>query len=813
MFKARHLRHYYSSFFIALILPCQVNANEYELDWVPAEQLSAEQRLQLGPGCRGMYVDPLANQSSPQTLEEADLIIESSSSQMVNGQHFVMEGGVEVSHGPRSIGAERMQFDRNEQQAELEGEVTIRNPGMLILGDSARVSTKNEEAEFRQARFVMHQEHIRGTAKAIEQNPEGVITLHGGSVTTCEPNSNTWTIVGEEIRLDPEKRQGTARNVSLRVADIPIIYLPWFSFPLGDQRQTGFLVPAVASSESGGLDLAVPWYWNLAPNYDMTITPRLVSGRGAMLETENRYLNSHMNNSLKLAFLADDDGGADPDVDILIENGELTEAQARPYTGNNRWLVQGNHAGGLSNSRGWYSYMDFSRVSDVDYFRDVGNESFHQSNLSYADQMIQLGYIGQHWHLQTHIHERQRLLKDLNQPLRTLPQINLNGFYQFAGLKLDLQNELTRFDHDDDINVDGSAIIKGVRHYFDYRLSQSWRKPWGFLNTHAGYKYLSYDLENGGLRPGASTSPSAAAGQLGLDMGLIFEHPGEKVLQTFEPRIFRFYRAYSDHEDFYNIGVDGQDLNFDTTRRTLGYNQFYRDSRFTGRDRLDDANRSTVGVTSRWIRNKDQREILQISLGQVLHYTTRKVSLDGTPESREQREIASSASVSLGPLSRVYMSSIYNTQENEMARATAGFNYASADSRILANISWSWVRDFQQKETNARNLDQIDLSLVFPLNQQWHLMGRYNYDVEESQHLETFLGAEYNACCYRVRVLARRWLDSNIATLVEDEDLRYDEGLFFEFHLKGLGGSGARVQRILNDSIPGYEERENKLKK
>lgn len=787
--------------------------NHSDYDWVPRSQLSAEQLAELAPGCHGMYVDPIVYVPSPTTLEDAELVIESDSSSMENGQQFVIEGNVKVSHGPRSISADSMVFDRANQQAELSGDVEIRNPGLLIRGQKASMSTKDEEASFEQARFVMHAEHMRGSADAIEQDTKGVVVLRGGSITTCEPDRTTWRISGEEIRLDQEKRQGTARNVTLRVAEIPVVYLPWFSFPLGDERQSGFLVPAIASSESGGLDIALPWYWNLAPNYDMTITPRLVSGRGAMLETENRYMNRHMEGDLKLAFLADDDGGADPDVDIAIDNGEVTESEARPYTGNNRWLVQTHQRGGLAGNRGWYSFLDASKVSDVDYFRDVGNESFSQSNQSYVDQLVQVGYIGDHWYVQGNIHERQRLLEDLEQPLRLLPQLRFDGYYRVGDFKLSLQNQISRFDHDEELRADGSPIVKGTRRYLDYRLSRSWRNSWAFANAHAGYKFLGYSLEEESLADGVSRTPSAAAPQFGLDLGVIFERPGKHYLQTIEPRVFRFYRAYSDHSDFYDITNDDQDLNFDTTQRTLGYNQFFRDSRFTGHDRLDDANRSTIGVTSRLLSNKDGRELMQVSLGHVLHYATRQVSLDGTPETREQREIAVNASVSLGPVSRIYASTIYNTEQNEAERASAGFNYASPGYRFLANLSWSWVRDFQQLETNARNLDQIDASFAMPLNPQWHLMGRYNYDVEESQHLETFLGVEYNACCYKVRVLARRWLDSNIATLVEDEDLRYDEGVFFEFHLKGLGGSGARVDTILRDSIPGYEERNNLINK
>ena len=782
-------------------------------DFIPAEFLTNEQRKTLKPGCTGLYLDPLAD-ASLSNYQASELFVESDHSSMHDGERFLIEGNVQVKHGPRSISADSMTYQREDEEGKLEGNVIIRNPGILIRGDKAAFSTKSEKASFEGAEFIMHEQHLRGSAESIRQDAGQKIVLNEGSVTTCEPGNNIWRIEGEKITLDQANNRGTARNVSLRVADVPIIYLPWFSFPLGDERQTGMLIPAISSSEDGGLDIALPWYWNLAPNYDMTITPRLISGRGGMLETENRYMNSSFTSSLNLAYLASDDGGQDPDVDFLIENGDIDETQGRPHKGNNRWLIEAHQTGGLNSTTGWYSDVNFSKVSDIDYFRDVGNTSFAQSNETFINQLVKLGYISDHWHLQTLAQDRQILLRDINKPYHILPQINAMGSYRLGGgLQLGMQHELTRFSHDDQIRLNGSNILTGDRLYMDYRMKRAWRKSWGFIKPEVGYKYLGYELDNTNLGSGVSSSPSAAAGQASLDMGLAFERKGRNFLQTIEPRIFHFYREFSDQSGFYNVTDDGQNINFDTSLRTFTYGQLYRDTRFSGHDRLDDANRTTLGLSTRWYTDSNSLPFFDASLGKVFHHADKRVSLLGDNQGRQSSELAGDLNIALGPLSRFYAMGNYDTANDEMSRASVGVRYASKDQKLLFNVAWSWVRDFQQVETISRNIDQIDTSLVVPLNDQWELMSRFNYDFDAKQDLETFVGLEYNDCCYLIRVLARRWLDSNIATLVDDEDLRYDQGIFLEFHLKGLGGSGARVNAILNDSIPGYEIRERTLNK
>lgn len=778
-------------------------------DWVPGDYLTPAQRAALGPGCRGAYIDPLAGtELTGQELAETSLVIEADESSMTGGNAAMLEGNVQVSHGNRSIAAEKMVYNRDLEEAVLEGGVTIRNPGVLIRGDRAQASTIANEASFEEAIFVLHNQHIRGSAESIRQTADNVIILEDGMITSCEPGSRAWSLEGGEIFIDNESKEGTGKNLKLRVGGVPIAYIPYISFPLGDERKSGFLFPSISSSDDGGLDIAVPYYWNLAPNYDATITPRFISGRGPMLETETRHLNRWLRTDLNLAYLADDEGGQDEDIQQLIDEGVLSESEARPHRGNNRWLIDFRQIGGTNQYFGWYSNAVYTEVSDVDYFRDLGNSSFSSINTTHLNQSLELGYLLKNWQFNVQARDSQVLLLDVNSPYQKLPQVTGNGVYNFGRFGLKLNNEYTRFDHPEDFWLNDLPVITGQRFASDYRVNWPTRASWGFFVPEAGYKYLAYELDDEALLNPEQSSPELGAGQASLDMGLVFEHRGGNFLQTFEPRIYYLYRDYVDHSALYNVAPGGQDVIFDTSIRTFSYDQLFRDSRFSGKDRLDDANQGTIGISSSWIDNATGRELFRLSVGQVFFESDQRVALSDNATQEQRSEIAGEFAADLGALGRFYTAGIYDSEADHINRASAGIRYADSEYRTLVNLSYSFVRDFQQVEAESKNIDQLDASAVAPINEQWALMARYNYDFTLKQELEMFLGLEYNDCCYRIRLLARKWLDSNIATLVENDDQRYDQGVFFEIHFKGLGGSGAKVNSILSDSIPGYQERE-----
>jgi len=789
-------------------------AEDSPYGWVAREQLPVSMHSAIAPGCKGLYIETSSVKPSEANLDvdKLPLMMEAQNITVEESNRAILTGDVKVSQGDRSISANSMAYERTTDTATLENTVTIRQPGMLIHGQHAQVSTTQNKGTFDDATFVLQQQNMRGKAESVKQLSATKLELNEGLVTSCEPGDTTWVLEGEKITVDTATSQGVGRNVKLKIGSVPVFYLPYISFPVGKQRQTGFLFPSIGSSDEGVLDASFPYYWNLAPNYDATLTPRFISGRGTMLEFETRHLNKWMRTELGMTFLPDDEGSQDRDLQRLIDLGEISEEAARPHAGNNRWLAQVIQNGG--STKGWYSRANYTRVSDGDYFRDIGASSLAISSETFLDQSFEVGYQLDHWKISSLAFSQQVLLLDIDSPYRKLPQIDIDGRYNFGNWMLAINNRFTQFKHRDS----RPDILTGKRFNTDYQLRWEKRSPWGFIAPEVGFKSLHYALDNNDFFDLDQTQFGLGAPQASIDLGLIFEHQPGAYIQTLEPRIFYLYRKEKDHSKLFGLGPQGnQNINFDTSGRTFTYGQLYRDSRFIGGDRLDDANQVTIGLTTRWQSNRTGEELFNVSVGQIVHFDDRQVTLGGSlsnEDTEDSSEFASEAIVNLSSRTQMYINSVYDTESQRINRGSAGVHYASQDYQRLFNISYSFLRDQTVQGAGPdtrRDIDQVDLSFTYPVATQWSLMGRANYDFENQQELESFVGFEYNDCCYRLRFLARRWLDSNIANLVDDEDALYDQGIFFEIQFKGLGSQSKKVSSILNDAIFGYETREERL--
>lgn len=786
-----------------------------QIDWVKLANLPSEERDTLHNSCTGKYVDPLSFTviDDTQDMDALPLIVEADTSTISGGNKAVLEGDVIVTQGTRSIKAQRMTYDRTIDQALLETDVTIRQPGMLVVGQVATASTVKNYAKFTESSFVLHETHMRGSAESVSHSDGGRILLTNGRITSCEPDSNAWSLQGAELSIDQEQGQGYGRHVQVRIADIPIFYLPYISFPVGDQRKSGFLYPSISSSDDGGIDIAAPYYWNIAPNYDATITPRFISGRGAMLETEFRHLSQQFSQDVNVAFLPNDNGGVDEDVEELIASGEIQEEEGIPHKGQNRWLIQ--YTQNTVESKQWSLTTDYTKVSDIDYLRDLSTSSFSVNDTTYLNQQIQIDYRFNNWVLDAQLQNYQVLLSDIDSPYRKLPEINLNGEYYLGQhgyighVNTELKHQYTYFDHATNESLNGSPIITGQRLVTNYTINNTLENDWGYLKAGVGYKSLNYKLQDIDASDVALNDDtlSFGAAQASIDMSMAFENPNGRFLQTLEPRLYYLYRQFTDQTSLYDADTNGQPLNFDTSVRTFSYDQLYRDSRFSGYDRLDDANRVTLGITSRWFSKTTGTELLSGSIGQITHLSDRRVGLNDVNTQLERTsELAANMTFPVGPLANAYVDLIYNQENKKLDRLSSGINFATHDNRILVNILYSHIA-INPEVSESERIDQVDANFFTPLNHEWSLFARANYDFENDQELESFLGLEYDNCCYKFSFLARRWLDSNIANITENNESTFDSGIFFEIQLKGLGGSGAKVQSILEDSIPGYRDR------
>lgn len=834
--------------------------NSYHpLDWVNEAQLSEEQRKALSPGCCGAFVEP-QRQDEEAKLDPASapLRLNANSSEIMQETSATLEGEVKMIQGYRQLEADRAMVDQGTSTAELDGNIRLREPGVLIQGSSMDMNMDTGEATVNDASYVLHTKGIHGYAQQISRLANKTLEMKEASYSQCEPEDPSWFIEGGTVHIDPKTEVGTARDVVLRVKGIPVFYTPYIQFPVGDKRKSGLLFPSISSGDSGGIDLTVPYYINLAENYDMTLTPRYINDRGFMLETEMRHLSQYFDTTVNLAYLANDEGGNDKDIQRLVNQGVIAANQASPYLDQDRWLVNVDQSG--SGDR-WYSDIDYTQVSDMDYFRDLDTASLAVNSVSDLRQRGVVGYRLKNWDVSIKAEKFQTIVNGITSPYKQLPTVRAMGSYQFGAFNVDLLNEYSQFDHSDkDRN---SNRIVGDRARIDYQINYEYQWAWGYARPNVGVRALSYKLDTINLLDSANLSPNATAPMASFDTGVYFEREGSVLgrnyTQTFEPRLFYFFSDHADQSDFFNLTQGGADIDFDTANATAGYSQLFRTSRFIGSDRLDDANQVSIGLTSRFINQRSGEEWLKVSLGQIFYFEDRQVSLSGQYDqqlgnaqalaNQLQMQLNSSnisqrisARANLDNLQKQFSKTseyafllsgsvsqtlkygvdlTWRQYDDRLDRGNVYLRYIDEQSRIF-NLSYRYDRqvgvidttDFNENgitnELLNNNIEQTDLSFIWPVSDRWSLIGRANYDVTNKRELETLAGLEYNSCCYRIRLVGRRWVDNFLATqgTLVDQQVEEDNGIFFEIQLKGLGGTGKRLSSLLKDAIFGYQQRE-----
>lgn len=803
------------------------------LDWVPVEELTEEQLELLRPGCCGAYIPPV-REDEDVLLHPDESPIRAFADSAERGQDglITLEGGVLFTQGHRSLEAECASYNSVAGTAEASGDVVLREPGLLVRAENAQVDLDSGNAQLDATEFVFHEGHYRGSADRLERIGTDLFRLTGGEVTRCEPGRNDWLLAGSDIRIYPDRHYGTARHARLKLFHVPIFYTPYVRFPVGDERQTGFLFPAFGESQRDGVEFSVPFYWNIAPNYDMTITPNYMSKRGTLWNVEGRHLSRYFDTVVDGSWISSDRGGYNRRLENQIARGEITEEEAYPFRGKERWRLQVEQTGGVGER--WSTEIDYTDLSDNDFMRDLDSGSLDVNRSAVVRQMARAGYQSDHWTYGIRV-EELRSLSAARWPHREMPRINADGRYRWGKWQLDLDNEYARFDLSttfEGTDRQLANIVVGERVHTDYGLTWNHDWAWGFVRPRGMVKTLSYDLDDQNLIGGADTRPSLVVPQASLDTGLFFERYGSAwntpYLQTFEPRLFYFYSDYEDHSDLLGVTPGGRDVNFDTKDLTFNYDQLYRTTRFAGNDRIDDANQLSVGLTTRFIDALTGTEHLSLSVGQIFYFEDRRVGLrefrppkegEIALHERSRSDVAVQVKARVTDLWSLSTDVTYDPYEHEYSWASARLRYMDPQYRIF-NLSYRFNRRppapgrLDPSELLNRSQNQIDTSFHWPLYGNWSLIGRGHYDITYKQELDTFIGLEYDDCCYRLRVLARRWLDfdytlsSNFLETVSSEDL--EDGIILDIQFKGLGSINRRVADMLQRAIPGYGSRESR---
>lgn len=800
------------------VIAVQVPESSYPLDWVPREAMTAEQLAQLPDNCCGAFVDPMIDPMQEQQVAASDSteqdtqFISDTGFRQLSESLLTFDGDIVVQQGSSTIQNDQStDVDRDSNTIVMEGNINFRELGLLLQGDSAVIDNEQRINQIESAQYVLHDYSIHGDAESIVYNGEsGLVTIENGEFSRCEPENEFWTLQASSIILDQEASRGYADNATIRLGKVPIFYYPFtLPFPLGDARASGLLPPSAGTTRTGGFDLEVPYYLNLAPHYDATLSPRLLSDRGVMLGAEFRYLADWSMNTLQMTHLGGDDLFDPATRDIPGSESPSTE---------NRWFVGFDHRGELGDN--FSTFVDYNAVSDDDYFYDLGGTGLNVVSQTYLNRQGLLSFNSDYGGAALNVQRLQIIdpfvnTATLTRPYDRLPELSFEtGAYLPFGFLLRIRGAATAFDRTLDesllsmAQVENGALVTGERVNLQPTLGWAVEAPGWFVRTNATYKHMAYSLENQAL--GTRDDPEVSVPVYSFDSGLIFERRSSNGnTQTLEPRIFYLY---SEFEDQSNLPL------FDTSELNFSFLQLFREDRFSGGDRITDADQVSVALTSRFLDARG-RERARVSLGQILYFQNRRVTLDSPLQSfvprysttAENSAIAAEVGLSIGNNWRLSTDVQWDEEQDEINEGSFQLRY-QRDSNHLLNISYryrSLVNSplFILPSGIDRRIKQTDISGVWPLTANWKLLGRWNYDHSNARNLESFAGVEWSNCCATIRLLGREWVDQNEIFVPNSDPNR---GVFVQITLNGLGDlTGGGLSNLLQDGIWGFRDTDN----
>jgi len=658
-----------------------------------------------------------------------------------------MSGGVLLRRDDKIAGAESARYDPEQRALFLEGGVRYEDPGTQIMSRSAEFGYGTGRIRFDGADFSLGSNNSRGAADSLEINQNGTLSLGGVEYTTCPPASEDWLIEGKSILLDTNSGVGTAKGMKLRFKGVPILYLPHMTFPISDARKSGFLTPEIGSSARSGNEIRVPWYWNIAPNYDATFTPRLLTERGLQLAAEFRYLTRRNDGRVAADYL--------PDDSVLNES---------------RYQVQYRHRTLFDNR--WRNRIEFRQVSDSQYFEDLGG-SLSASSITNLDRHVSFDYYSKHLSLFAQVQDFQTIddaILPEDEPYRRLPQVLLSTNWPLALFDLGLDLDVVNFDRD--------TGVTGWRFNAAPSIEVPITRPGAFFTPAIAFNYTRYALSN--TAPGEETEYTRTVPIASVDTGLILERAmtGSNRIQTIEPRLLYVNIPFRDQDD---LPV------FDTITPDLNLVQLFRKNRFLGLDRIGDTDQVSFGITTRVIDLDTGRELVTATIGQTRYFGDRMVTLPGVPASTlERSDYIAQIGFLLWENVNFDVGQQWGTGDNGTAKSEARFQYRPASNKIL-NLAYRYRRD---------SLEQGDISISWPITRNWNFVGRYNYSFRDEQELEQFYGVEYESCCWGLRLVTRRHISTRDGTR--------DTSIGLQFVLKGMASVGTAADKMLERGILGY---------
>jgi LPS-assembly protein len=700
-----------------------------------------------------------------------------------------LKGNVVVRQGDREIHADEIQYNSKTNAFKTDSSLEYEDPVVKITGNSGDYSPA-QGADFHSATFELQQRPARGTADAMKLTPQGVIDLKGVRFTTCPKAEQSWQIKAKSVTLDTGARVGEARSATVDFEGVPILYLPWVSFPLSNERKSGFLYPTIGNNSRSGFSVSAPYYWNIAPNADLTFEPIEYSRRNIDLGGEARYMNSFDRGSIAWNFLPYD---------------SVFDAGRSHFKVHNSMELPGN----------FRFTVDAANVSDTHYFEDFA-QGPEGTSTAFLQQQAKVTYRDEHWNIDgeiQHYRTTDYTLAEADRPYSRLPSLGVTADFGLGSaeqLRYGFESEVVNF-HRSVSPVEQlsdktlqpvcfrvpNPCINGWRFDAMPDVSLNFSQPGYFVRPGFAWRATQYELDN--TQPGQETAPSRTLPIASFDTGMVFEREAgsrEQRRVTLEPRVLYLYVPYRNQD---NLPM------FDTGLPDLDPVELFRNNRYVGADRIGDANQVSVGVTSRLLDARDGRQFLTATVGQIFYFTNPRVVLpdqwiDGkpvpteTPRTDHRSDFVAQVALTAFQDWSGDIGVQWNPQTSQTERAEANVQYKTGGQSVV-NVGYRYQRDV---------LSQAEVSSSWPVSDAWNVFVRGIYSLQDHKSLERFAGFEYRACCWKVRLGGRSFVSNRTGSS--------DTGVYLQLELTGLASVGSESDSFLTTAIRGYVPAENPIR-
>lgn len=790
--------------------------------------------------CNGNYLEPpvaFPGQSA-ELLASQPITITADTGTFANEGNTTLIGKVQVNQGNRVVLADKAIIHRDPLKSEIDnikglGNVRLTEPGIRIQGSFAELKMEEDTQYLEHACYRLYPRHARGEASSVLITDRSKMLLTDASYTTCAPGQNTWVLKANRIKMNRITGRGKSYHTRLYYKDFPIFYSPYWDFPIDDRRQTGFLLPTYDRTKNSGVIFSAPIYWNIAPNYDATLTPRYFSKRGAALDGLFRYLIPNSVGEINASILPKDKAYHKFQERYLLNHVPLLNNDPRVtglHTSDTRRALRILNRTTFNPNLGFN--LQYSAVSDDNYLADFSN-TLGAGSTTQLLQQGDLGYQDRYWNGLLRVQRYQTLHPyfgpQVNPVYQKLPQLAFKNELPDldCGIEITTMGDFTHFAHRknylNNMQLTTNYLRPTVGNRFQVRpaVAAPIISPGWYVKPRLQIDFLGYNVEVGKVDQNISLpkNVSRIIPMLDIDSGLIFERDISlneiAYIQTLEPRAYYLFVPYHDQNNL---------PNFDTANMGFDFNQLYRDNRFNGLDRIGDANQITLGLTTRFLEELNGQERLMLSVGQIYYFKNRVVTainpaflapqLPDTQDAKRIRKqrvspLAAQGVYHLQAAWTVTAGQQWDPYKTSANQSLLGIQYHPEPLNVI-NLRYIFVnKNFARIDRltgRPERLNQSDLSTAWGLSEQWRILGRWRYDIYKKHSAEQLIGIEHQGCCTAVRLTMNRFLQLNDTTIPSDK--RYETGIFLQFVFKGLGGVGHnRMGSVLKDAIPGYEWR------